>query len=75
MIAFLTSYRDAGQIVKYNERICRVCPSLTASLMNMDTPIVHALFMLCDPSIQLILADHHPVAFRNEYAIVKLLVL
>ena len=50
-----------------SERIRRVCPSLTAPLMiDMDTSIVHALFHLCDPSVQLLHeADHH-VAFQKS---------
>ena len=61
-----------------SERILRVCLSLTASLMiDMNTPILHALFMLlCDPSIQLLHeAGHHHDAFQNVYAIVNELVL
>ena len=59
-----------------SERIRRVCPSLTAALMiDMEMPLTHALFMLCDPSIQLNhQADCH-VAFEQVYALVKELVL
>ena len=57
-------------------RIRKVCPSLTASLMNIDTHIVHTLLLLFDPSIiQLIHKAHHHFAFCNVYATIKLLVL
>ena len=59
-----------------SERIRRVCPSLTASLMiDMDTSIVHALFHLCDPSVQLLHEKDHHVAFQKVYDIVQKLVL
>ena len=59
-----------------SERIRRVCPSLIAPLMiDMDTPIVNALFMLCDPSVQLLHETDHHVAFQQMYAIVQQLVL
>ncbi len=59
-----------------SERIRTVCPSLTASLViDMDTSIVHALFNLCDPSVQLLYeADHH-IAFQKVDAIVQTLIL
>ena len=59
-----------------SERIRRVCPSLTAPLMiDMDTSIVHALFHLCDPSVQLLHEKDHHVAFQKVYDIVQKLVL
>jgi hypothetical protein len=52
-----------------SEWIRKVCLSLTASLMNMDTHIVQTLLLLCDPSIiQLIHKAHHHFAFCNVYA-------
>ena len=59
-----------------SERIRRVCPSLTASLMiDMDTSILHlSLFMLCNPSIQLLHEVDHHDAFQKVYAIVMELV-
>jgi len=59
-----------------SERIRKVCPSLTAHLMiDMDTPIVHALFHLCDPSVQLLHESDHHIAFQKVYSIVQKLVL
>jgi hypothetical protein len=59
-----------------SERIRKVCPSLTAHLMiDMDTPIVHALFHLCDSSVQLLHESDHHVAFQKVYSIVQKLVL
>ena len=59
-----------------SEWIRKVCLSLTACLMNMDTHIVHTLLLLCDPSIiQLIHKAHHHFAFCSVTATVKLFVL
>ena len=70
----LMSRMEDGETLD-SERIRRVCPSLKPSLMiDMDTPLTNALFVLCDPSIQLVHETDHHNAFEKVYAIVKELV-
>ena len=56
-----------------SEWIRKVCLSLTASLMNMDTHIVHTLLLLCDPSIIQLIHKAHHFTFCNVFATNKLL--
>ena len=55
-----------------SDRIRIVCPSLTQDLqIPMDEALLQDLFVICDPSRQLVHEQTHHTAFERVYAIVK----
>ena len=58
-----------------SDRIKEVCPSLTLDLQRyMDDPLLMELFVICDPSRQMVHEHSHHSAFERVYAIIKQLV-
>ena len=59
-----------------SDRIQRVCPSLTPSLqIQMEDPLIMELFVLCDPSRQLLHEHTHHAAFERVFKIVHQLIV